>query len=350
MALNVISSLTIGTGDILCNSVSATIRLMDDFTGKRPLGPITVTIQKRYLFNWNDLQENDKLRLKDFLKKGFDFNWVQKAIIEKHNDDTIKVHENEKKVLWLRLNKEKTAVEMVTGDKRIGEFITRKENDNLNIYYERKIKPVKNLGGYYIFNDLSPGTYLVDIEAGLYFSEEKKVCIMGFDTLGPAKDAKSAVLTDVSELEDEEEVEFHNPCGDVERRNVSVDFEDRRISWDKELTYDFSEKGSIVTARKYLHVKITLKPRPSYPFPGNATLLRGVISNNDHVPDAVVNVEGMYIRTKTDEKGEFVLYFKKIEDNSLISIEIIKNKKTKPIHAILIKAGNTLSLGKILFS
>lgn len=351
MTLNAISPLTIGTGDMLCKSVSATIQMMDDFTGKKALGPIKITIQKRYLFNWNDLQENDKVRLKDFLKNGLGLDWVQRAIIGKHNDETIKVHKDEINVLWLRLIKQKNAVELIIGDKRIGEFIVREGNGNLNIYYKRIIKPVKNLSGYYIFNDLSPGTYIVDIEPDLYFNEEKTLCILGFDTTGPTKNAKSVVLVDVSELQDKDEVEFHNPCGDVEKRSVDVDRENRRISWEEALSNDFNEKSSTVLARKYRDVKIALKPGPPYPFPGYATLVRGVISNNYSVQDAVVAVEDRSITTKTDEKGEFVLYFKNIEyASTVISFKISKNNKTMSVSNKTIKPGKTTSLGKILFS
>ena len=62
---------------------------------------------------------------------------------------------------------------------------------------------------------------------------------------------------------------------------------------------------------KYPVVSIQLIPRPSYPFPSNLTMLRGMIRdvNKKPIEDAVIAVSDTDIRTRSTEKGEFVLYF-----------------------------------------
>ncbi len=96
-------------------------------------------------------------------------------------------------------------------------------------------------------------------------------------------------------------------------------------------------------------IDIILKPVPSYPFPSNATLIRGVISNPD--PNMIRNLKIKAIEpnleTTTDENGEFVLYFKNMKDKE-ITIEIRKNSLSKTVNTNL-DEGKTRSLGKIIF-
>jgi hypothetical protein len=94
-------------------------------------------------------------------------------------------------------------------------------------------------------------------------------------------------------------------------------------------------------------IEITLKPRPSYHFPNNATLVRGLVSNTAPVMNAQVEVVGKPIETLTDEKGEFVLYFKGIKHEG-VSIEIRKGGNTKTVGAT-VEEGKTVSLGVISF-
>lgn len=145
---------------------------------------------------------------------------------------------------------------------------------------EGDINAVKNLSGYYLFNDLADGNYNIIIESDLYFSEEMAVAV-------PRPDPK-------------------NPA-----------------------------------------IEITLKPRPSYPFPNNATLVRGVLSNAGPITNAAVKVIGKTIETITDERGEFILYFKGIKKED-ITIEIKKNGNTKTINAT-IEEGKMVSKGIITF-
>lgn len=92
---------------------------------------------------------------------------------------------------------------------------------------------------------------------------------------------------------------------------------------------------------------VSLKPKPSYPFPGNANLVRGLVSDGGPVVDADVSVVGKTIETKTDEKGEFVLYFKGIKQEA-ITIEIKKGGNTKSVNTT-VEEGKAVSLAIVSF-
>ncbi|MCF6155893.1 MAG: hypothetical protein E3K36_11715 [Candidatus Brocadia sp.] len=145
---------------------------------------------------------------------------------------------------------------------------------------EGDVKAVRNLSGYYLFNDLAAGNYTVSVESDVYFAEEKVVSVPLPDTRNPV-------------------------------------------------------------------VEIILKPVPPYPFPSNATLVRGLVSNANPVVNADVKVLGKTIETKTDERGEFVLYFKGIKKEN-ITIEINKDGNTKSINTT-IEEGKTIFTGIITF-
>jgi hypothetical protein len=93
--------------------------------------------------------------------------------------------------------------------------------------------------------------------------------------------------------------------------------------------------------------QIVLKPTPRYPFPANTTLLRGVLKNSVPIADAGVKVTGKTISTVTDDRGEFVLYFKGIKKEAII-VFIQKGSDTKSVGAI-IEEGKTVSTGIIHF-
>lgn len=163
----------------------------------------------------------------------------------------------------------------------IDEYTQMKPAGNIKVLIEEgNINAVKNLSGYYLFNDLIDGNYNLIIESDFYFPEETLVAV-------PCPDPKNPVI------------------------------------------------------------EITLKPRPSYPFPNNATLVRGLLSNAGPLADAAVKVIGKTIETITDERGEFILYFKGIKKED-ITIEIKKNGDTKTVNAT-IEEGKTASLGIIIF-
>ncbi len=113
----------------------------------------------------------------------------------------------------------------------------------------------------------------------------------------------------------------------------------------------FSEAATVDTPMlppKNPVMEILLKPKPAYPFPSNATLVRGIVSNAGAVvADAVISVTGKAVKSTTNEGGEFVLYFKGIK-SELITIEITKGANTKSVTATIME-GKTVSLGTIPF-
>lgn len=117
-----------------------------------------------------------------------------------------------------------------------------------------------------------------------------------------------------------------------------------------ESDFYFSEETPVNTSLldpKNPVLQIILKPKPAYPFPDNATLARGRVSNANPVVNAVVKVVSKTIETKTDERGEFVLYFTGIKQES-ISIEITKDADIKTVNTT-VEEGKTVSLGVISF-
>ncbi len=112
----------------------------------------------------------------------------------------------------------------------------------------------------------------------------------------------------------------------------------------------FTEKITINTSSldpKNPVVEVVLKPGASYPFPENATLIRGVVRNTVPVVNAGITVTGKAIKTLTDAKGEFVLFFRGIKKED-ISIEIKKDVDTK-VKNTTVEEGKTISVGVIQF-
>ncbi len=98
-----------------------------------------------YLFSWDEIPGNDNGRLIDFLKQDLDIAWIREPNIEKiDNDQTIKVSD-EQKSLSLRLNDERTKVELKIDGDITYEFITKEKNGKLNIYSLNSPKEIASL-------------------------------------------------------------------------------------------------------------------------------------------------------------------------------------------------------------
>ena len=83
-------------------------------------------------------------------------------------------------------------------------------------------------------------------------------------------------------------------------------------------------------------VNITLKPTPAYPFPPSATLVRGLVSDPEGrgIPDAVIKIKKKRIRTRTTEKGEFVIYFKGLKKDDVTTVngkKLVKINGKNPV-------------------
>jgi hypothetical protein len=100
--------------------------------------------------------------------------------------------------------------------------------------------------------------------------------------------------------------------------------------------------------RRPLLQVIKLNPLPSYPFPGTATLVRGTVKAALPVSGATVITVGGGEETVTDERGEFVLYYKGIRKSESKTIEIKKDGDGKNV-PVTVQEGKTVSLGRIVF-
>lgn len=102
-------------------------------------------------------------------------------------------------------------------------------------------------------------------------------------------------------------------------------------------------------------VEIVLKPKPLYPFPDRATLIRGLLSPLAPDPDLFAGITvkatskstGRDIRGTPDEKGEFVLYFKEIIPRKADIILEIKGEEIEKTLSVLIEEGQSVYTGVI---
>lgn len=250
------------------------------------------------------------------------------------------------------------------------DFTKKEAIGNLKVIIkEGNVVPIKNLSGYYIFTRLPNGTYTVSIESELYFPTEdieiddiSKIkgpnlrlefytkSKLEFYNKGPSSRAISTRLKDVSKLYKGCIVEFNNANGGVEQKKIiDVDARTGKISWVEGLKYSFNTANSTVCALMNPVVTVSLKPLPSYPFHDCATLIRGVIkdSGGNPIVEATLKVASLNIETKSDKKGEFVLYFNDAK-NQNISLYIEKNERNKTVN-IDLEEGMAKSLGKIVF-
>ncbi len=93
-----------------------------------------IIVSDMYLFNWDEIPGNDSLRLMDFLNQNYNIDWVKNANIEKiDNGKTIKVSTGSN-YISLKLNDEKTDVNIEIDNVRIDKLVAKIENSKLNIY------------------------------------------------------------------------------------------------------------------------------------------------------------------------------------------------------------------------
>lgn len=102
-------------------------------------------------------------------------------------------------------------------------------------------------------------------------------------------------------------------------------------------------------------VEIVLKPKPLYPFPDRAMLIRGLLALLAPEPDllagitvkAILKSTGLEIRGIPDEKGEFVLYFREIIPRKADVILEIKGEGIEKTLSVLIEEGQSVYTGVI---
>lgn len=99
-------------------------------------------------FNWEDVPGKDSKRFMDFLKRGYGFDWVKKAEINKTDDGKMIRVSTEKNSLSLRLDDMKNEVNLIIDDGipgRTKDFSMKIENSKLNI--EKCVGSIKMFGG-----------------------------------------------------------------------------------------------------------------------------------------------------------------------------------------------------------
>ena len=154
---------------------------------------------------------------------------------------------------------------------------------------EENIKAVKNFSGYYTLSGLPEGKYTLNVKSALYFLEERVVDTSSFSG---SKDHVDPVI------------------------------------------------------------EIILKPRPLYPFPDWATLLRGMLAVESDLPaditvKATLKDAGWEIQVIPDEKGEFVFYFKNaVKGKSEIILEI-KGEGIEKVVSVAVEEGQNTYVGLI---
>ena len=157
----------------------------------------------------------------------------------------------------------------------LDDYTSRGVVNNLDVLIkEHNANPIRNPSGYYLFFDLPDDNYTVLVKGGdHYFDEENKV-----------------VRPD--------ELDELNPV-----------------------------------------IDIVLKPAPSYIFPSTATLIRGHLkdSGGGGISGAVLRIKGFDALARTNDKGEFVIYFKGLKKNNVVNVDgkvLVKVKEKDPVFEI----------------
>jgi hypothetical protein len=94
---------------------------------------------------------------------------------------------------------------------------------------------------------------------------------------------------------------------------------------------------------EHLLVTIFLQPRPSYPFPPGATLIRGLVRDavDNPVANAHVEIVGRNIASYSMQNGEFVLPFGALREQDVIRVnrktfvKAIPSPKLANVHGLL---------------
>ncbi|NIM17837.1 MAG: hypothetical protein GTO45_38160 [Candidatus Aminicenantes bacterium] len=162
-----------------------------------------------------------------------------------------------------------------------------------DVFINTKYKPmnaIRNPSGYYVFTRLPEGEFVVNVESPHYFAEQKTL-----------------TLSDLGGLD------TMNPVFDI-----------------------------------------ILEPNPSYPFPANATLIRGMVRDTQGhpIPGAQVEITGRKNGTQTTRKGEFVLFFNKLSEEDILlegskKFVTINGEKTIHVKAVHNSASGTLEIKEV---
>lgn len=86
-------------------------------------------------------------------------------------------------------------------------------------------------------------------------------------------------------------------------------------------------------------IDITLIPSPAYHFPTTATLIRGHLkdSKGRGISEAVLQIKGFDAKTRTNDKGEFVIYLNGLNKNVVVVVDgkmLVKINGKNPVFEI----------------
>lgn len=140
------------------------------------------------------------------------------------------------------------------------------------------------------------------------------------------------------------------------RYYIFSDLPEGKYTLNVESEHYFSEKKIVDTSSfvcsKEPVVEVFLKPRPSYPFPDRATLIRGVLAAEQEILSgitvkAVSTAPGREVLGMPDENGEFVLYFKEIVKGKTDIVLEIKGEGIVKTFPVIIEEGSSTYTGVI---
>ncbi|HWR26316.1 MAG TPA: hypothetical protein VN316_00405, partial [candidate division Zixibacteria bacterium] len=115
---------------------------------------------ERYLFSWNEIPGPDSSRLIEFLKQDLCIDWAKKEQIKKDEKSERITISDGKKSISLKLNDDKTKINVIVDQCLIMDLPVKEENGNLNIYFECNIALIPVI----IFKELMIRCYLNEAE------------------------------------------------------------------------------------------------------------------------------------------------------------------------------------------
>lgn len=108
-----------------------------DFLGRELKDLSSHIPEMQYFFSWDDITGNDSDRFKEFLEQKYGINWVREAKIEKIDDGMSIIVSTEKNSLLLKINYEKTKLNLKIDDNRADEFNVNTRNGKLYFEHSR---------------------------------------------------------------------------------------------------------------------------------------------------------------------------------------------------------------------
>ncbi len=95
---------------------------------------------EKYLFSWDEILENDSVKFANILEQEYDIDWAKTAKFEKNNNDNSMRVSTSTNCILLKLNDEKTEINLEKDGDIIDKFrlIVKIENNKINIYGKDK--------------------------------------------------------------------------------------------------------------------------------------------------------------------------------------------------------------------